>query len=641
MCGIVGFYGHGLDRATLQAAVEVLHHRGPDGEGLFLDAENRVGLGHARLSVIDLEHGQQPLYSEDREIVLVCNGEIYDFERIRADLRRQGHYFATASDSELIIHLYQQYGLSFVDQLRGEFAFLLYDRAQQILLAVRDRFGIKPLFFNQQGDKYLFASEAKGIFATGLLAPTIDVVAVRDYLSAVVPDAIFEGIQAIPPGSLLRLDLATGTHELRRYWDLDLCNDDQVPARHLDEHLQTVRALVEEAVRLRMRADVPVGVYLSGGIDSSVIAATAAKFSSSPLPVFTIAFPQSDHYNEFTFARDMADKLGAELFTVACDNPTLIQHSRDCLWACELPFPNFHTVGKFLLSRLAHQQVKVVLTGEGADETFLGYPYFQTQDPANWAHLPGRGLLRKYLMRLSSKSGTARAIHQALGSVSLPMLPLTLSPLGQAIIHLLFSKSQRRRLTAQSPLQRLQLRAQPAQTQGCSIPRQLQFFSIKQILAPYLLTNLGDRVEMAHAVEARTPFLDHVLFEGVRAIPDSVKTKEGKEKFLLREAFRDDLTEKLYARKKWPYLAPPIWISEGQSVELDQLIRQHLSQTGIERSGIFAYRTIRAIRWFHQRLNRTWRLKAFLNTLLTFCLTVQMVEDLFTRTFTKACARAE
>jgi len=313
MCGIVGFTGHPLGEDRLRRAVDSLHHRGPDGTGIFIDPDERVGLGHARLSIIDLETGAQPLYSEDGDVVLVCNGEIYDFERLREELRLRGHVFSSRSDSEVILHLYQEYGAQFVDHLRGEFAFLLYDKRELTLLAVRDRFGIKPLFFNEQDGGFLFASEAKAMFATGRLRPRINVDSLRDYLSGVIPDSIFDGVHVVPPGCLLKVDLEKGSHEISQYWDLDLPSDEDVQdGPDLDQSVQIVREAFEEAVRLRLRADVPVGVYLSGGIDSSIVAATVAKYHPGTLKAFNIAFPEDEAFDEFQLSKNMAGKIGAE-----------------------------------------------------------------------------------------------------------------------------------------------------------------------------------------------------------------------------------------------------------------------------------------------------------------------------------------
>ncbi|MBI5095360.1 MAG: asparagine synthase (glutamine-hydrolyzing), partial [Candidatus Hydrogenedentes bacterium] len=287
MCGIVGSVGHQIETEQLERAVNSLRRRGPDGTGLFLDEVSPVALGHARLSIIDLQTGAQPLYSEENDIVLVCNGEIYEHERHRAELEARGHVFRTRSDSEVILHLYQEHGEAFAERLRGEFAFLLYDRAKQILFAVRDRFGVKPLFFNEQQGRYLFTSEAKAMFATGLLKPRISARAVRDFLSGVIPDSTFENVSVVPPGCFLKVSVNTRRHDVIPYWNLNLSIENESnETGNLEDAAKMVREALDEAISIRLRSDVPVGVYLSGGIDSSIVAATVARYCPGRLKVF-------------------------------------------------------------------------------------------------------------------------------------------------------------------------------------------------------------------------------------------------------------------------------------------------------------------------------------------------------------------
>lgn len=629
MCGIFGYSGHDLDVADVERAVSTLRHRGPDGTGAYLDSQRRVGLGHARLSIIDLAGGRQPLLSEARDIALVCNGEIYDFERLRAELQARGHVFETGSDSEVIIHLYEQYGPDFVRHLRGEFAFLLYDKGRAKLLAVRDRFGIKPLFFHQQDGRYLFASEAKALFATRILRPSVDVHAVRDYLCGVVPDSIFERVRVVPPGCILTVDVERGTHSVSQYWDLDLPADGAAHnAGELARHAEAVRESFEEAVRLRLRADVPVGVYLSGGIDSAIVAAVAAKYFPDRLKVFSIEFPGDHAFNELSLAKRMADRIGAEFHSITCDRDTLLRHTEECLWATELPFINFHGVGKYLLSKLAREHVTVVLTGEGSDEVFLGYVYFQ----------PGKGAMSDQvgdrLTAIKVPNGRrVKRIVDALGFVPLPEHAMTFTTMQQFAIRTAFHPKHRRALRASHPLDRILTRLDRRQTDGRPFARQVQYFWIKSMLAPYLLCMLGDRVEMGHSIEGRTPFLDHHLFELARQIPDCYKIHNGVEKYVLREAFKDDLTDELYRREKWPYSAPPLRVVKGESSELDRLMDEFLSKEAVERAGIFDYHAIRRIRTLARLVPFDIRFKRSINIGLVFALTVQILDRLFVQDF--------
>ena len=635
MCGIVGATGHSISEQALHRAVDSMHHRGPDESGVFVDPDMPVALGHARLSIIDLVTGTQPLFSEDKDIVVVCNGEIYDFERLRSELILLGHVFRTGSDSEVIIHLYQQFGLAFTDHLRGEFAFLLYDRSNRKVLAVRDRFGIKPLFFNRQDGRFLFASEAKAMFATGLLKPRLDIDAIHDFLSGVIPDSMFVGVEAVPPGCLLIASLTDGTHEIRRYWDCDLPpENDDLDEKDFNRCVAMIQEKFDEAIRFRLRADVPVGVYLSGGIDSAIVAATVAKYHPGKVIAFNISFPQDEAFDEDRLSHEMAEKIEAEFHSVECGPEALLENMEDCIWAAELPFSNFHGVGKFMLSRLAREHVKVILSGEGADEVFLGYIIFQ----------PGKGtqldhMLNNLKEKKAPKRSQAGPIVEALGFIPLPDYVETLSPRVQKFLLGFFARKNRPRHLARHPLQKLKERINRNQTEGRPLVRKMQYAWIKNMLSPYILTILGDRAELGHSVEGRTPFLDHHLFEAARHVPDRFKIHNGVEKHILREAFKDRITGTIYIRKKWPYSAPTLWIEKGRYTGLDQLLKKYVCREAVKKSDIFTYRQIR----FWQRLakcfphNSLFRRK--LNEVLLFILTVQILDHLFVQDFDRNLKR--
>ena len=597
-----------LDRPLL-----ALRHRGPDGQGRYVDAALDVALGQTRLSIIDLEHGAQPLFSEERDLVLVCNGELYGFEEIREGLQARGHRFSTGSDSEIALHLYQEHGLDFVRHLRGEFAFLLLDRARRELFAVRDRFGIKPLFFHRREGRFLFGSEAKALFATGKLAPRIRIEAVRDYLSLVPPDSLFEGVEVVPPGCILRIDLTRGTEEVIRYWDVDL-HEREPGAGDFEEARALVRAQVSEAIRLRLRADVPLGVYLSGGIDSAIVAATVARLSGGPVKAFTIAFPDDNEFNEAHLAEGMARRIGAEFHRVDCDRGTLLAHAEDAIWVTELPFRNLRGVGKHVLAVRAKAHVTVVLTGEGSDEVFLGYPFFQKVGHDGEPAAP------------PPASGVARALFDALGFVPLLDMRLPFSPAVQAVIRSLFHRGHRARLRARTPLETVVGRTDKDKIARLPERRRRQHYWVKNVLPQFILTTLGDRAELSHGIEGRTPFLDHVLFERMRAVSDEHKIRAGVEKAVLREAFRDDISPEIQQRKKWIYTAPPLWIDEGVHPALDRLLREHMSREAIARAGIFsptAWTVIRLLAWVLSGFDSAPR--RVLNELALAMLTVQVL----------------
>jgi asparagine synthase (glutamine-hydrolysing) len=396
----------------------------------------------------------------------------------------------------------------------------------------------------------------------------------------------------------------------------------------LEENAAVVREAVDRVVKMRLRADVPVGVYLSGGLDSSIIAASMAKQHRGPIKAFTISFPDDENFDELGTAERMAEKIGAELHSVSCDHQSMLEHVEDCLWVSELPFHNLHSVGKFLLSRLAREHVKVVLTGEGADETFLGYICFQP-DRGAISDQMGNSLKAKKVHRKTH----VQKILSAIGFVPLHEHAELFSTLHQRVINNVFHVNRRSRLIGSHPLSRLTRRLRSGQTENRSIPRKIQYFWIKSMLATYNLTVIGDRQEMAHSIEGRPPFLDHRLFERMRWIPDDQKIHSGIEKAVLREAYKDEVTDEVYRNRKWPFSAPPLWLKKGVYPKLDDVLDRYLSKEAIERSGIFNYAIIRCLRFFSRVLFVDCKLRRRLNELSTLILTVQILDQLFVRKF--------
>ena len=450
-------------------------------------------------------------------------------------------------------------------------------------------------------------------------------------MSGVIPDSLFEGIRVVPPGCVMSVCLETGKYETEQYWDLNLPTEsEQLRERDpgLEENASVVRSAVDRAVKLRMRADVPVGVYLSGGVDSSIIAASMARQNRGPIKAFTIAFPDDENFNEFGTAKRTAEKIGAELHVVSCDHRSMLDHVEDCLWVSELPFHNLHCVGKFLLSRLAREHVKVVLTGEGADETFLGYICFQ----------PGKGSISDQMdnglkEKKIREKPHVRRILSAIGFVPLHEHAELFSDLHQRILNRVFHPDRQRGLGSCHPLNSLEKRLKSSQTEDRSCARKIQYFWIKSMLATYNLTVIGDRQEMAHSIEGRPPFLDHKLFERMRWIPDDQKIHEGIEKAVLREAFKDDVTEEVYRNRKWPFSAPPLWLRKGVHPKLDRILDRYLSKRAVQESGIFDYRMIRFLRFAARILFFDCKIRRRVNELFTLILTVQILDGLFVRNF--------
>jgi asparagine synthase (glutamine-hydrolysing) len=615
MCGIFAAVGRSLDEPALARVFEVLRHRGPDGKGLFVDRPNQVTLAHTRLAVIDLVTGAQPLESEDQKLVLIANGEIYDFERIRSSLEAKGRRFSTGSDSEVILHLYEEFGLDCFDQLRGEFAFLLYDRSKRLLIAARDRFGIKPLYFSKIDQGFVFGSEMKAIFASGLVLPKLNVEALDPLLNQ-DPEEVrfpFEQIEHVPPGCYVTVDLDTCQSRVTRYWSPEIPAATAEPVRQPSgeaaaDCAATVLEELEEAVRLRLRADVPVGLYLSGGIDSSFVGALMKRNMRTDLHSFSISFVGSER-NEQAFTRRAAEFLGTIHHDFAVTKQMLWQNLEDCLWFTELPFVSLAPVGNYLLSAEARKRVTVVLNGQGADEVFLGY--------------------RSYYQNAIRETRSAQPVEKGT-SARLARLKLTALPPGlvEKLSLLVFNKAHRRRLES--------ARANIAAPASSSKPliNLVQETRIAEMPVD-ILGFLGDRVEMAHSLEVRVPFLDHELYDAAKSIPVDFKMRNGVEKAVLRDAASGILPEDLRLRRKQGFMLTSEAVDfYGADRTETRKYRKYLSREAFERWGVFSYRAYRLMSLLARvpaprRLPALRRLRRYSNKLLMYMMQTHMLGEMF------------
>jgi asparagine synthase (glutamine-hydrolysing) len=570
MCGIVALFSRGAPIAAdvVQRAVGRLHHRGPDGQGLWFSPDRSVALAHARLSIIDLETGAQPIASEDERTWIVTNGEFYGYEAIRRELEDGGHRLRTRSDSEIALHLYEDRGTQCLHRLRGEFAFVLWDETSRTMFAARDRFGIKPLFYAvHEGTLYL-ASEVKALFAAGVPArwDAESLFYTFDYGGSQVR-TLFQGVCQVPPGHYL---LATDQHvQLHCYWDFDYPTVTGRAAPRSDaEYTAEFRAVLEDAVRLRLRADVAVGCYLSGGLDSCAVLGLAARHHPRPIRAFTLTFDRAE-YDEEAQAREMAVRAGGEFVPIPVREDELADHFADAVLQSETLCFNAHGVAKYLLSRAVRDAgYKVVLTGEGSDEILGGYAHFRRdmllynregQDPGAVAglleDLERANPVSRGLLLPDGDTGPLDGVARTLGFV--PSWIETFSARAQKMRAVLagdflerFGRCERYRAL----LNEVDVRGQLA---GREPVHQSLYLWSKTLLPGYVLCVLGDRMEMAHSVEGRVPFLDHEVMEVVRSQPANQKVRGMTEKFVLREAARDVITDTVYRRQKHPFLAPP------------------------------------------------------------------------------------
>jgi asparagine synthase (glutamine-hydrolysing) len=579
MCGIVAMFSRRdpVSEPALQRATQSLYHRGPDGQRHWISPDRRVALGHARLSIIDLTTGDQPIANEDEKLHIVVNGEFYGYEAIQRELEQSGHRLRTRSDSEIALHLYENLGVQCLHRLRGEFAFVLWDKIHRTLFAARDRFGIKPLFYAFHNETLYFASEVKALFAAGVPARWDPESVYHSVEFGGHPlRTLFDGIHQVPPGHYL---IATDKHiQVHRYWDFDYPVVNPAAVQRSDaDYAAELRAALEEAVRIRLRADVPVGCYLSGGLDSCSVLGLAARHHPDPIRAFTLTFDHAE-YDEEKEAREMAARVGAEFFPIPIRQDDLADHFADAILQSETLCINAHGVAKYLLSRAVRDAgYKVVITGEGSDEILGGYAHFRRdmllynregQDPEVIANLleelkrlnpVSRGLLLPH-----GEPGSLEGVKRVLGFV--PSWIETFSARSEKMRALLaadFLETYGEREGFRALFYDMDVRGQLT---GRDPLHQSLYLWAKTGLPTYILTMLGDRMEMAHSVEGRVPFLDHHVVEVIRSQPVAQKIRGVTEKFVLREAVRDVITDTVYTRQKHPFLSPPATLSPDQKL---------------------------------------------------------------------------
>jgi len=565
MCGIVAIFSKNgpISAEALEKATQRLYHRGPDGQRHWIAADGRVGLGHARLSIIDLTTGDQPIANEDESLRIIINGEFYGYEAIQKQLEEAGHRLRTRSDSEIALHLYEDLGAHCLQHLRGEFAIVLWDSVNRTIFAARDRFGIKPLFYAFHENKLYLASEVKALFAAGVPARwNRESVYHSLEFGGHQSRTLFEGVFQIPPGHYM---VATEKRfQLYKYWDLDYPKDSEAaPTRSDAEYTEEFRNALEEAVRIRLRADVPVGCYLSGGIDSCAILGLAARHHPEPIRAFTLSFDRPE-YDEAAVAREMAAKAGAQFIAIPIRQDEIADNFAEAIQQAETLCVNAHGVAKFLLSRAVRQAgYKVVLTGEGSDEMLGGYLHFRRDMLARNGN--GTGLPPSKLEKVGSSTcnaspsnGNGRSLEGIRGLLGFVPGWIETSSTQSVKMHAILSDDFLAAFKGQegyrSFFNDIDIRGQLV---GRHPLHQSLYLWTKTRLPNYLLTLLGDRMEMGHSIEGRVPFLDHRLVEIIRSQPVTLKIRGGTQKYVLRESVRDVITETAYRRPKHAFLSPP------------------------------------------------------------------------------------
>ena len=580
MCGLVaGILKQPIEPQSIERALASLKHRGPDATGKWIAKNGRMFLGHTRLSIIGLDNGDQPIANDSGDVLLVVNGEFYGYKRIRDQLSSEGFRFKTDSDSEIALHLYLRHGMGLARHLRGEFAVVIADRRNNAMLAIRDRFGIKPLFYAVKGGNVFFASEIKALLAMGVEARwDKEAVLQETFMFRPNAHAMFAGIFSVPPGHYAIAQ--EGNVSVHPYWDLEFPTQEQLLAddRSDAEIVAGFRAVLDDAVRERLVADVEVAAYLSGGIDSCAVLGLAQRHMKRPIRAFTLAFDDV-LYDESALAERQAALCGASFHPVPVTSRALADSYSDAVWHAETTFINGHGVAKFLLSRgVRDAGIKVVFTGEGSDEMLAGYPPFRrdvllynsaTQNPETVRKLlaelrEANKAVPSLVTREENPDASLDAVQRRLGWV--PSWVLTFAQRGSRMREL-FSDAMKAETGGINPYEiALDHLAIDARLSGRDPLNQALYLWSKIHLPNFILTFLSDRMEMAHSIEGRVPFLDHHVAEFAVGLPIHMKINGMREKHVLREATRDVLIEPVYNRAKHPFTTPPAKVGQNDAM---------------------------------------------------------------------------
>ena len=621
MCGIAGIFSgssQGVYPHEVQAMCDAMTHRGPDDAGYYL--HEQVGLGMRRLSIIDLDTGHQPVPNEDGSLRVVLNGEIYNYRELRTDLERRGHRFCTRTDTEVIVHLYEEYGEDCVRYLRGMFGLALWDERRKRLFLARDRLGIKPLYYTEVGGRLLFASELKSLLQLPEVARQLNWSSVNHLftsLSTPGAESIVAGVHKLPPGCSLMLE-AGGSPRVRCYWELEFQPDYAHDEAYFAERL---RELLEESVDLHLMSDVPLGAFLSGGLDSSSVVAFMARRSEQPVKTFSIGF-QEQGYDETRAARRVAQQFGTE-HTELILEPDIEHLLQDIAWHLDEPFGDSSAIPTYMVSKLAASEVKVVLSGDGGDELFAGYDKYQVERrERRYEYVPAA--LRRVLGCIG-----ASMPEGAKGRNFLRHLALS-GPARYLDASTLFKADQKRRLFSPEATAWMH-RDDPwreardfLERNGSDWLSAAQHWDLKSYLPLDILTKV-DRMSMAHSLEARVPLLDHKLVEFAATIPPELRLRKGEGKSIFKRAMRGILPDGIIDRPKHGFAVPlGAWFRGELSGFARELL---LSRTSTGR-GIFERAYIERLLAMHER-GRDLNLQLW--TLISF--------ELWCRTFLDTPAR--
>jgi len=598
MCGISGilnFDHQPVLPGILEDMIGRLAHRGPDATGVFM--QDQLGLAHSRLSIIDLAGGQQPMHSEDRSLSITFNGEIFNYVELRSDLIQKGHRFVTRSDTEVILHLYQEEGEDCVHKLNGQWAFAIWDSRKRTLFVSRDRLGIRPVFYVDTGRAFIFASEIKALFAHPEVPRNLDTHGLNQLFTFWVtlpPRTAFKNVNELPPGH--SLTVRDGQVRVSRYWGLRYEPEERTEdsERLAQRSAERLLELLVDATRIRLRSDVPVGAYLSGGLDSSVITALVLGINNAPVRTFSVSFEDVE-YDERCYQQEVVSFLGTEHEEIRCSRQDIARNFPAVIWHAEKPLVRTAPAPLYLLSRLVHRQgFKVVLTGEGSDEMLGGYDIFKEMKIRRFfGTQPGSRrrplLLARLYPYMENLQNQSPAYLKAFFHVDpaeinnpffshLPRWELT------SKLKLFLSDALRNELQGSDVYAEMEAILPQEYTSWNSFAR-AQYLEAAYLLPGYILSSQGDRVAMAHSVEGRFPFLDYRLVEFAGGLPPRLKMKVLNEKYLLKRCTEHLVPKSITQRPKQPVRAPGAECFFGP--ETPEYVDEMISPERLQDAGIF------------------------------------------------------
>ena len=636
MCGIAGIFHYRSskqpDRQVLSGMLERIRHRGPDESGVYLN--NNLGLGHVRLSILDLKTGSQPMPDESNNFRIVFNGEIFNYIELKDELKEKGYRFRTTSDTEVLLQLYKEYGRDCLEKLNGQFAFVIWDKRKQELFVARDRVGIRPLYYTLQRNTFIFASEIKAILEATQEEPLISprsLSQIFTFWTTLSPSTIFENIFEVPPGSYM-----TVSHKgirIQPYWHLQFPEKGEEPQISLSGAIEELETLYRDAVRLRLRADVPVGAYLSGGIDSSITTSFIKNVFPERLRTFSIGFTEKE-FDESAYQIIARDFFKTQHTAITCSPKEIASAFPDVIWHTETPVLRTAPTPMMILSgSVRKNRYKVVVTGEGADEMFAGYNIFKEMVIRRfWARQPNSKIRPLLLTRLYPYIPHIRDNAQYLKFFFGYKLEETGSPFYSHLLRWAntsrlkgyFSEEINGELKGYEPLEIIKDQL-PAGFNTWSSLAKAQWLEATIFMSGYLLSSQGDRMAMANSVEGRYPFLDHRVIEYAAKLSPELKLHGLTEKYILKKMMRGRLPEKILNRPKQAYRAP---ITSSFIQHEPEYLSLLLSKRTIEETGIFKYDLVSQL---INKMKRGQNTSETDNMALTGIISTQLIHELYIR----------